>query len=97
MAQRLLREGDARHGAVGNDLTPADARRLLRAWLAAVELDELDERGLIAYMQEEHFTHADLYRRACRAHERKLRAAVESVVHAIAAPSPRAQAVAHTT
>ncbi len=87
MSQRLLREGDVRHGAVGNDLAPADARSLLRAWLAAVGLDELDERGLIAYMQEEHFTHAGLRRRACRAHERKLRAAVESVVHALAAPS----------
>jgi glycosyltransferase involved in cell wall biosynthesis/predicted metal-dependent phosphoesterase TrpH len=84
MAQRLLREGDARHGPVGSDLTPADARSLLRAWLAAVGLDELDERGLIAYMQDERFAHADLQRRACRAHERKLRAAVESIVHAIA-------------
>ena len=27
MAERLLREGDARHGAAGNDLTPADARQ----------------------------------------------------------------------
>jgi glycosyltransferase involved in cell wall biosynthesis/predicted metal-dependent phosphoesterase TrpH len=91
MAERLLREGDARHGAVGSDLTPADARSLLHAWLAAVGLDELDERGLIAYMQDERFTHADLHRRACRAHERKLRAAVESVVQAIADPSPPAE------
>ncbi len=91
MAQRLLREGDARQGAVGADLTPADARRLLRAWLAAVGLDELDERGLVAYMQDERFTHADLYRRACRAHERKLRTAVESVVHAITDPSSTAE------
>ena len=91
MAERLLREGDARHGAVGNDLNPADARSLLRAWLAAVGLEELDERGLIAYMQDEHFTHADLHRRACRAHERKLRAAVESVVHAIVGPSTPAE------
>jgi glycosyltransferase involved in cell wall biosynthesis/predicted metal-dependent phosphoesterase TrpH len=88
MAERLLREGDARHGAVGSDLTPADARGLLQAWLAAVGLDELDERGLIAYMQDERFTHADLHRRACRAHERKLRAAVESVVQAITDPAP---------
>jgi glycosyltransferase involved in cell wall biosynthesis/predicted metal-dependent phosphoesterase TrpH len=87
MAQRLLREGDARQGAIGADLTPADARSLLRAWLAAVGLDELDERGLIAYMQDERFAHADLHRRACRAHERKLRSAVESVVRAIAAPA----------
>ncbi len=55
MVSRLLREGDARHGADGSDrsVSPADARRLLRAWLAAVELDHLDERGLIAYMQDE--------------------------------------------
>ncbi len=92
MAQRLLREGDARQGAVGADLTPADARRLLRAWLAAVGLDELDERGLIAYMQDERFTHAALQRRACRAHERKLRAAVESVVQAVSAPAGTPQA-----
>jgi glycosyltransferase involved in cell wall biosynthesis/predicted metal-dependent phosphoesterase TrpH len=83
MMQRLLREGDARQGATGNDLTPDDARCLLRAWLIAVELDHLDERGLIAYMQEESFSHANLYRRAARAHERKLRCAVSDVVGAI--------------
>src|SRR5690242_16991213 len=66
MVQRLLREGDARHGATGADLGPADARCLLRAWLSAVELDHLDERGLIAYMQEDGFSHSDLYRHACR-------------------------------
>jgi glycosyltransferase involved in cell wall biosynthesis/predicted metal-dependent phosphoesterase TrpH len=77
MMRRLLREGDARQGAVGSDLSPEDARCLLRAWLAAVELDHLDERQLIAHMQEEDFSHADLYRRACRLHERKLRRAVE--------------------
>ena len=87
MAQRLLREGDARHGAVGSDLTPADARNLLRAWLAAVGLEDLDERGLIAYMQDERFTHSALQRRACRAHERKLRAAVESIVLAVSSPA----------
>jgi glycosyltransferase involved in cell wall biosynthesis/predicted metal-dependent phosphoesterase TrpH len=80
MVQRVLREGDARHGANNNDITPADARCLLRAWLAAVELDHLDERGLIEYMQREDFSHSDLYRRACRVHERKLRIAVERAV-----------------
>jgi glycosyltransferase involved in cell wall biosynthesis/predicted metal-dependent phosphoesterase TrpH len=88
MMRRLLREGDARHGAVGNDLTPEDARCLLQAWLAAVGLDELDartgtgERQLLAYMQHEDFRHGDLYRRACRLHERKLRHAVEVAVAA---------------
>jgi glycosyltransferase involved in cell wall biosynthesis/predicted metal-dependent phosphoesterase TrpH len=84
MAQRVLREGDARHGAMSADLTPADARCLLRAWLSAVELDHLDERGLIAYMQEDEFSHSDLYRRACRLHERKLRTAVQGALRAAA-------------
>ncbi len=94
MVERIVREGDARQGAVGVDLRPEDARSLLRAWLAAVELDDLDERGLIAYMQEEGFKHADLRRRACRAHERKLRDAVQAVVRAIAAPVDSPQAAA---
>jgi glycosyltransferase involved in cell wall biosynthesis/predicted metal-dependent phosphoesterase TrpH len=84
MAERLLREGDARHGPIGSDLVPADGRRLLRAWLAAVDLRE---RDLIAHMQAEGFNHSDLYRRACRAHERKLGGAVESVARAIEAGS----------
>ena len=80
MAERLLREGDARHGATGNDLTPEDGRQLLNAWLAAVDLNEGE---LIEHMQAEEFTHADLYRRACRAHERKLGRAVAEVAGAI--------------
>lgn len=83
MAARVLREGDARHGSGGGDLTPADARALLRAWLAAVELDHLDERGLIAYLQQEGFSHSALYRKASRAHERKLRSAVDQALEAI--------------
>jgi len=82
MAQRLLSEGDARYGATGADLRPEDARCLLRAWLIAVELDHLDERGLIEHMQADGFSHSELYRRACRLHERKLRAAVEAALRA---------------
>jgi glycosyltransferase involved in cell wall biosynthesis/predicted metal-dependent phosphoesterase TrpH len=82
MVRRLLREGDARQGAVGSDLAPEDARCLLRGWLSAVELGDGEERELIAYMQQDGFSHSDLYRRACRAHERKLRAAVEVAVGA---------------
>jgi glycosyltransferase involved in cell wall biosynthesis/predicted metal-dependent phosphoesterase TrpH len=82
MAERLLREGDARHGPTGTDLTPTDARQLLGAWLTAVDLSEHE---LIAHMQADSFSHSDLYRRACRAHERKLGSAVESVASAIEA------------
>jgi hypothetical protein len=48
MVLRLLREGDARHGAVGSDLTPADARCLLRAWLGSLEIVHGEERELIS-------------------------------------------------
>ncbi len=84
MVKRLLREADVRQGALAGDLAPDDARCLLRAWLTAVELDHLDERGLVEYMQEEQFSHADLHRRACRLHERKLRAAVDVALAAAA-------------
>jgi glycosyltransferase involved in cell wall biosynthesis/predicted metal-dependent phosphoesterase TrpH len=94
MAQRLLSEGDVRHGATGADLTPDDARCLLRAWLVAVELDHLDERGLIAYMQRDGFSHSELYRRACRLHERKLRAAVEQALTAATGESGAGPAAA---
>jgi glycosyltransferase involved in cell wall biosynthesis/predicted metal-dependent phosphoesterase TrpH len=78
IAERLLREGDAREGAGHADLRPADARALLRAWLESVGLDGLSERDLVAYMQEDGFAHGDLYRRARRSHERRLRGAIES-------------------
>jgi glycosyltransferase involved in cell wall biosynthesis/predicted metal-dependent phosphoesterase TrpH len=84
MLNRLLREGDLRESSTtsGGAVSPQDARCLLRAWLAAVELDHLDTPGLIALMQDESFSHSGLFRRACRLHERKLRAAVEVAVSA---------------
>jgi glycosyltransferase involved in cell wall biosynthesis/predicted metal-dependent phosphoesterase TrpH len=78
MIQRLMREGDARAGAIGAGLCPDDARALLRAWLAAVELD-LTGPELLAHLQHEDFSHADLFRRARRCHERKLARAVEEI------------------
>ncbi len=94
MAKRLLDEGDRRHGAIdaGGAVTPADARCLLHAWLRAVGLDHLDEAGLIAYMQDERFSHSDLYRKACRAHERKLRVAIERALAAARGESDVASA-----
>jgi glycosyltransferase involved in cell wall biosynthesis/predicted metal-dependent phosphoesterase TrpH len=75
MVERVLTDADARGGGACTDLGPEDARALLRAWLAAVELD-LPDGDLIAYLQADGFSHADLYRRARRTHERKLAAAV---------------------
>lgn len=74
MARRVLGEGGVRSGAgAASSVSREDMRGLLRAWLSAVELDESE---LIAFMQDERFSHKDLYRRACRLHERKLSAAV---------------------
>jgi len=52
MVERLLREGDARSGATAGDLGPEDARGLLRAWLAGVELDIAVESDLLAVLLE---------------------------------------------
>ena len=55
---------------------PRRRARAARAWLDAVGLD-LPSRELLAWMQDDDFSHADLFRRARRAHERGLREAVE--------------------
>jgi glycosyltransferase involved in cell wall biosynthesis len=76
MAERVIREGSAREGKVAADIGPDDARCLLEAWLAGMGLD-LRGRDLIAYLQSDDFSHADLYRRVRRLHDRHLRLAVE--------------------
>ena len=38
IVERVMSEGDVRHGSVTGDLGPGDARALLRAWLAAMDL-----------------------------------------------------------
>ncbi len=83
MAERVIREGAVRKGKVAADIGPDDARCLLEAWLAGMGLD-LRGRELIAYLQREDFSHADLYRRARRIHDRRLRAAIETGSAALA-------------
>jgi glycosyltransferase involved in cell wall biosynthesis len=79
LAERIMLEGDARQGSVGSGLGPEDGRRLLRAWLAEMELN-VDTAGLVASMQAEDFSHSDLERRARRVHERKLTVAIDQLV-----------------
>jgi glycosyltransferase involved in cell wall biosynthesis/predicted metal-dependent phosphoesterase TrpH len=79
IVERVMREGDVRHGTVGADLGPQDALNLLRAWLDGMDLD-IDVRELLYSLQEGELSHADLYRRARRKHERKLAAAVDAIV-----------------
>jgi predicted metal-dependent phosphoesterase TrpH len=83
MAERVIREGAARGGKIAADVGPEDARALLEAWLDGLGL-ELRGRELLAYLQADDFSHADLYRRARRIHDRRLRTAVEGGARAVA-------------
>jgi glycosyltransferase involved in cell wall biosynthesis/predicted metal-dependent phosphoesterase TrpH len=82
MAERVIREGAARGGKIAADVGREDARALLEAWLDGLGL-ELRGRDLIAFLQADDFSHADLYRRARRGHDRRLRVAVQSSARAI--------------
>jgi glycosyltransferase involved in cell wall biosynthesis/predicted metal-dependent phosphoesterase TrpH len=75
IAKRVIGEGAERKGKVAADIGPDDARALLEGWLRSIDLD-LRGRDLLAYLQAEDFSHGDLYRRARRTHERRLRTAV---------------------
>jgi glycosyltransferase involved in cell wall biosynthesis/predicted metal-dependent phosphoesterase TrpH len=83
IAQRVVGQGAAREGKVAADIGPGDARALLEAWLASVGVEQRG-RELLEHLQSEDFSHADLYRRARRAHERRLRAAIAFGSRAIA-------------
>jgi len=75
--ERVLREADARSGALGMDLGPDGARALLRAWLDALGLPGRP-KDVLALLQDDRFAHADLFRRARTEHERRLAAAVRA-------------------
>jgi glycosyltransferase involved in cell wall biosynthesis/predicted metal-dependent phosphoesterase TrpH len=83
IAQRVVGQGAAREGAIAADIGPEDARALLDSWLRSIGI-ELRGRELIEHLQAEDFSHADLYRRARRVHDRRLRAAVDEGAVAIA-------------
>jgi glycosyltransferase involved in cell wall biosynthesis len=82
IVERVMSEGDARHGSGGTDLNANDALALLRAWLLSMELD-VDEHKLLRQLQDGELGHADLDRRARRVHERKLAAMVHETVAAL--------------
>ncbi|HEY2160721.1 MAG TPA: PHP-associated domain-containing protein [Solirubrobacteraceae bacterium] len=79
IVERVMREGDVRHGASGGELGPEHARALLRSWLVSMDLG-VDERNLLELLQEGEISHPDLYRRGRRIHERKLAGAVQEIV-----------------
>jgi glycosyltransferase involved in cell wall biosynthesis/predicted metal-dependent phosphoesterase TrpH len=75
IAQRVVGQGAAREGKIAADIGPDDARALLDSWLRSIGV-ELRGRSLIEWMQSEDFSHAELYRRARRVHDRRLRVAI---------------------
>jgi glycosyltransferase involved in cell wall biosynthesis/predicted metal-dependent phosphoesterase TrpH len=83
ISQRVVGQGAAREGAATADIGPDDARALLDAWLDSMGI-ELRGRVLLEWMQAEDFSHADLYRRARRIHDRRLRVAVGEGTEAVA-------------
>ena len=83
IAQRVVGQGAAREGAIAADIGPDDARALLDSWLRSIGV-ELRGRELIDHLQAEDFSHADLYRRARRIHDRRLRTAIDEGTAAVA-------------
>jgi glycosyltransferase involved in cell wall biosynthesis/predicted metal-dependent phosphoesterase TrpH len=79
MVERVVSQGDARSGPMAGDLCPEDARALLRAWLDSIGMGMTDAE-LLAWLQSDGFSHADLVRRARRWHERKLQVAVSRAI-----------------
>jgi glycosyltransferase involved in cell wall biosynthesis/predicted metal-dependent phosphoesterase TrpH len=83
IAQRVVGQGAVREGKVAADIGPDDARLLLDSWLRSVGI-ELRGRELLDHLQSEAFSHADLYRRSRRVHDRRLRGAIDGGAEAIA-------------
>jgi glycosyltransferase involved in cell wall biosynthesis/predicted metal-dependent phosphoesterase TrpH len=81
IAERVMSEGDTRRGEAVGDLGPEDARALLEAFVAAVEVEP--GRALIDHMQADGFSHAELARRARRVHERRLRLVVDETIESL--------------
>ena len=81
IAERVMSEGNLRKGETAGDLGPDDARALLTAFTDAVGLEP--GRALIAHMQADDFSHAELERKARRVHERRLREVVEATVETV--------------
>jgi glycosyltransferase involved in cell wall biosynthesis/predicted metal-dependent phosphoesterase TrpH len=82
IAERVVADGGERGGNAEANLGADEANALLRAWLDSVDLPA-DPLALLALMKDDGFSHSDLFRRAKRIHERKLRDAVAAVSEAV--------------
>jgi glycosyltransferase involved in cell wall biosynthesis/predicted metal-dependent phosphoesterase TrpH len=85
LAERVVADGEERGGTELGDLGPEEGRALLCGWLESVGLAAGDcPEGIVKLMQADDFSHADLYRRARRIHERRLGEATEQLTAAAA-------------
>jgi glycosyltransferase involved in cell wall biosynthesis/predicted metal-dependent phosphoesterase TrpH len=82
IAERVVADGGDRGGEAEANLGAAEATALLRAWLDSVDLPA-DPRALIDLMKADDFSHSDMFRRARRIHERRLREAVAGIEAAV--------------
>jgi glycosyltransferase involved in cell wall biosynthesis/predicted metal-dependent phosphoesterase TrpH len=83
IVERIMSEGDVRHGRSGSpELGPGDARALLHAWLDAMNLG-ITPRELLRMLQDGELSHPDLMRRSRRIHERGLAAAVSNLADTV--------------
>jgi glycosyltransferase involved in cell wall biosynthesis/predicted metal-dependent phosphoesterase TrpH len=90
MVERVVREGQMRNTSAASKLTASDAQTLLRTWLDSVDLADVD---LLALLQDPDFNHAELFRRARRAHERMLLEAVGDLLLAAHGQGDKGQAI----
>jgi glycosyltransferase involved in cell wall biosynthesis/predicted metal-dependent phosphoesterase TrpH len=81
MAEGVVSDGAVRGGRRHGGLGPEEGRALLGAWLESLDLDQ-DPASLLKLIQAEGFSHSELYRRACRTHERRLREVADRIADA---------------
>jgi len=83
LAERVVSDGAARGGGLSENLTADAARDLLLGWLRGLGVGQGERPWtLIELMQDDAFSHSELYRRARRRHERELSGAVGAAAEA---------------
>ena len=94
IAEHVVSDGGARGGELAGDLGPEHARALLGSWRDALDLGGAgDSVSLVGLMQEAGFSHAELFRRVRRVHERRLREAVGQAAGTAATPADYPEAL----
>jgi glycosyltransferase involved in cell wall biosynthesis/predicted metal-dependent phosphoesterase TrpH len=80
---RFMREASNRGQVAGGEFEAIDAAGLLHAHLEAAGHEVGSAADVTASLQDDDRSHADLFRRACRRHERRLGEAVDQALSAL--------------